>query len=274
MRGKAMSLKAKIKNIANKNNTSAQVVLQNYMFERFLERLSKSQYSDNFILKGGMLIASMIGIDNRATMDMDTTLRDFPLEEGAIVKAIKDICDIELDDGVIFSVTSIEQIRNDDDYGGYRVALHATYDTIVAPMHIDISTGDAITPKEVRYNYKMVFIDDKIPVWAYNIESVMAEKYETILSRGELSTRPRDYYDIYVLSKTQDYDKGLFHEALRNTSKHRESEFIFEVTANRIEVIRESKSLIQHWTTYTKRYPYASDIAYDDIVEVLMDLMP
>lgn len=157
MSGKTMSLKAKIRNLAKKKDMSAQVVLQNYMFERFLERLSKSEYKDKFILKGGMLIAALVGIDNRATMDMDATIKNYPIDNESIAKAIREICSISIDDDVTFAFKSVEAIRDDDAYGGYRIGIVSEYDTIITPMQIDITTGDAITPKEVLYLFKMIF---------------------------------------------------------------------------------------------------------------------
>ena len=184
MSSKAMSLKAKIRNLAKQKDMSAQVVLQNYMFERFLERLSKSEYKDKFILKGGMLIAAIVGIDNRATMDMDATIKNYPLNIESLSKAITDICTVEIDDNVRFSFVGIEPIREDDDYGGFRVSVQADYDTIITPMQIDITTGDAITPREILYSFNMIFDEGTIGVWAYNIETVLTENYETILIIG------------------------------------------------------------------------------------------
>lgn len=267
-----MSLKAKIKNLAKKKDMSAQVVLQNYMFERFLERISKSEYKNKFILKGGMLIAAIVGIDNRATMDMDATLKGYPLNEDSLSKAISDICSIEVDDDVLFSFIKVDSIREDDDYGGYRASIQSVYDTIVTPMQIDITTGDAITPKEILYSFKMIFNDNTIDIWAYNIETVLAEKFETILRRGEFSTRPRDFYDIYILVKTQDFNKNLFNEAVLKTSKHRGTTHIFEDIQKRISVIENSKDLKKLWDKYKKNYSYAKDILFEDIVYVLKEL--
>lgn len=273
MSGKAMSLKAKIRNLARKKDMSAQVVLQNYMFERFLERLSKSDYKDKFILKGGMLIAALVGIDNRATMDMDATIKNYPSNIDSLTKTISEICSIEIDDDVIFSFTGIESIRDDDAYGGYRVSIRAEYDTILTPMQIDITTGDAITPKEVLYLFKMIFEEGIIGIWAYNIETVLAEKVETILRRGELNTRPRDFYDVYILTKTQSFDHSVFSEALKMTAEHRETTHIFNNTVKRIEDLQESETLKSRWIKYTKDYRYAEDIAYDDVIEAIMTLI-
>jgi len=210
MSGKAMSLKAIIRNLAKKKHMSAQVVLQNYMLERFLERLSKSVFSGNFILKGGMLIAALVDIANRSTMDMDVTIKNYPMNAEELTRAIRDICSISIQDDVSFTFTGIGAIRDDDAYGGYRVSLRAEYDTIITPMQIDITTGDAITPAEVFYPYKMIFNKGTIGVWTYNIETVIAEKVETILRRGTFNTRPRDFYDVYILTKTQKFEPSTF----------------------------------------------------------------
>ncbi|WP_446898899.1 nucleotidyl transferase AbiEii/AbiGii toxin family protein [Clostridium sp. LBM24168] len=273
MSGKAMSLKAKIKKLAKAKDMSAQVVLQNYMFERFLERLSKSEYKNKFILKGGMLIAAIVGIDNRATMDMDATLKDYPLNENSLLKAISDICSVDIDDGVMFSFIKVESIRKDDDYGGYRASIQSVYDTIITPMQIDITTGDAITPGEILYSFKMIFDDNTINIWAYNIETVLAEKYETILRRGEFNTRPRDFYDIYILTKTQAFNKNLFNKAILKTSKHRGTTHIFENIKKRVSIIENSKDLKNLWDKYKKNYNYAKDISFEDIVCVLKELL-
>lgn len=273
MSGKAMSLKAKIRNLAREKDMSAQVVLQNYMFERFLERLSKSPYKDKFILKGGMLIAALVGIGNRSTMDMDATIKNYPIDNDSITKAIKEICNISIDDYVTFTFNSIESIRDDDAYGGYRVSIFSNYDTIITPMQIDITTGDAITPKEVLYLFKMIFEEGNIGVWAYNLETVLAEKVETILRRGALNTRPRDFYDVYILTKTQSFDLLIFKEALKSKAKHRETSHIFNDINKRIYEIENSKTLKQRWSKYTKDYKYAEGIEYSNIIDALRSLV-
>ena len=187
---KAMSLKAKIRNIAKSKNIPAQVILQNYMFERFLNRLSVSEYKEKFVLKGGMLVAALVGIDNRATMDLDTTLKNLPLTPETIEKSLNEIFEIDLNDDVYFKLKGISPIREDDIYGGYRVSLEAIYETIVTPMTIDVSTGDVITPNAVKFDFVGIFDDElTFEVWAYNIETVLAEKIETILRRSVFNTR-------------------------------------------------------------------------------------
>ncbi|NLO70407.1 MAG: nucleotidyl transferase AbiEii/AbiGii toxin family protein, partial [Porphyromonadaceae bacterium] len=199
-----MSFKAQIRNLAKKRNVKAQVLLQNYMFERFLERLSLSEYRDKFVLKGGMLVAAMVGMDARSTMDLDATLRGIPLTEESIHKALTAICNFPIEDKVTLTIGKTEPIRPDDAYGGYRVKITAVYDTIETPFSVDISTGDVITPQAVKYSFRGIFDEEKqFEIWAYNIETVMAEKIETILRRNILNTRPRDFYDIFILSSTQ-----------------------------------------------------------------------
>ena len=272
MSGKAMSLKAKIRNLAREKDMSAQVVLQNYMFERFLERLSKSAYRDKFILKGGILIAALVGIDNRATMDMDTTIKNYPINIESLTKAIKEICSITIEDDVSFSFFDIEAIRDDDTYGGYRVSIISEYDTITTPLQIDITTGDVITPKEILYLFKKIFEEGIIGIWAYNIETVLAEKVETILRRGELNTRPRDFYDVYILTKTQSIHNTVFAQALRSTAAHRETNHIFNNICNRLSEIHNSETLRSRWIKYTKDYRYADGISYEDVINSLRTL--
>lgn len=268
-----MRLKAKIRNLARQKDMSAQVVLQNYMFERFIDRLSQSDYRDKFILKGGMLIAAIVGIDNRSTMDMDITIKNYPINVEMISQAIQDICAIAIDDNVHFSFFGIESIRDDDVYGGFRVTIISEYDTIKTPMQIDITTGDRITPKEVLYQYKMIFKEDSIHVWSYNIETILAEKVETILRRGSLNTRPRDFYDVHILTKTQFFEHSVFIEALRATASHRETTHILSNIGKRLDEICTSEGLKSRWEKYTNDYRYAVGIAYDDVMDSIRQLI-
>lgn len=274
MSSKAMSLKGRINHYVKKNNIAAQVVLQNYMFERFLERLSKSEYQEKFVIKGGMLIATIVGLDTRSTMDLDATLHNMPLTEEQITQAIQSICGINLKDEVVFKVVSVASIRKDDRYGGFCIRMDAVYDTIVTPLSIDISAGDVMTPSAVPYEFSGIFDETvRIRLWGYNIETVMAEKVETILSRGIFSTRPRDYYDIYILGTTQKYNKALFLEALSATAEHRGSKAILSAPEVVLESISESRDLRQMWAKYQKKFPYAQDVTYEAIIEVLRSLL-
>lgn len=274
MSSKAMSLKGKIKNYAKNNNIAAQVVLQNYMFERFLERLSLSEYSDKFVVKGGMLIAAIVGLDTRSTMDLDTTLRNLPLTEEQILAALSTICKIELKDDVLFKIKSVLPIRKDDVYGGYCVRLDAIYDTIVTPLSIDISTGDIITPAAIKYEFGGIFDEDvKISLWGYNIETVMAEKVETILSRGVFTSRPRDFYDVFILGTTQKYDKEIFKEALKATAIHRGSLRKIADINGIIEQISSNIDLKNMWEKYQKKFVYAREISYESIIDTLETIL-
>ena len=272
MSSKAMSLKGKIKNYAKSNHIAAQVVLQNYMFECFLSRLSVSVYCDKFVVKGGMLIAAIVGLDIRSTMDLDTTLRDLPLTEEQIAKAFNNICKIDKDDDVVFTVKSIAPIRKDDEYGGYRVRLDAEYDTIFTPLSIDVSTGDVITPGAVKYEFSGIFDEDqRISLWGYNIETVMAEKIETIISRGVYTTRPRDYYDIYILGTTQEFDREIYRKALKATSQHRGSLEKLADVEGILKQISESTELRDMWRKYQNTFTYAKDISYERVMEVVWE---
>ena len=270
-----MQLKAKIKNLALKNHVPAQAVLQNFMLERLLERISLSKYKDMVILKGGMLIASMVGISSRTTMDMDATLRGYPLTEKAIQEALSEICAIPLGDEVSLELDHIAPIREDDEYGGFRVAIIAKYESINTPLKIDITTGDIITPEAIRYAFQSNFEDKKIEVWAYNIETILAEKVETILRRSVLNTRPRDFYDVYIIMKTQQraVNKKTFITAMIATSEKRMSLGALQDKDKILLTIKTDPIMRQRWDRYCKDNFYANGIEFDEVIEVLIDIL-
>ena len=272
---KAMQLKAKIKNLALKNHIPAQAVLQNFMMERLLERISISKYKDMFILKGGMLVASLVGINSRTTMDMDATLRGYPLSEETLQEALSEICAIQLNDKVTLALDHIVPIRGEDEYGGYRVALIAKYESINTPLKIDITTGDAITPEAVRYAFHSNFENKRFEVWAYNIETIMAEKIETILRRSVLNTRPRDFYDVYILMKTQRraINKKIFTAALNATSQKRMSLAALQEKEKILKTIQTDEVMRQRWMRYCKDNYYAKGIEFDEVIEILIDIV-
>lgn len=274
MSGKAMSLKAKLNNYAIKHHIAPQVVMQNYMFERFLLRLSQSPYRDQFVLKGGMLIASIVGLDTRSTMDLDATIRQLPLTEERLTEAILSISNIESDDNISFQFVSIAPIRDDDQYGGFRIRLNAIFETIVTPLSLDISTGDVITPRAMRYRF-IGFLDNTLSfdLWGYNPETILAEKVETILRRGVLSTRPRDLYDVYILSATQMINSETFAAALQATAKHRGSWTLIQDTAAILESLQNSSDQRAQWTKYQKKFSYATTISYDDTLNAVRRLV-
>jgi predicted nucleotidyltransferase component of viral defense system len=270
----AMSLKAKIRNIAKAKNVSAQVVLQNFFFERFLDRLSRSEYREKFILKGGLLIATMAGLDARSTMDMDATIRSLPLDEEHIRTAIDAVCIVPLEDGINYQTTGINFIREDDEYGGFRISLDALYENINAPLSIDITTGDAITPNPVKRIFKSLFNDtDQFELWAYNTETILAEKVETILRRSVGNTRLRDFYDVYLITKTQRFDYDTFHQALSATSAHRKTTEKIRNVPEILKSIEESPMLRNQWEKYQREYSYAKGITFKDTLQAVKGLI-
>lgn len=271
----AMQLKAVIKNISKDKHISAQLVMQNFMLERLLERISVSKYSQNFILKGGFLIAAMVGLDTRATMDMDATIKGWPVNEESIKNMFLDICKIDLQDDVTFEFKKIGEIREGDDYTGYRVSLSANYPPMAVPLKLDITTGDKITPREIEYRFKLLLEDREIPVLAYNLETVMAEKLETVVSRGDQNTRPRDYYDIYILAKMQykNIETEYLRAALDATSKKRGSSEILKEYKNIIDIVRNSDVMIKQWRTYQRDFEYATDISFDEVCDAVVRMM-
>jgi predicted nucleotidyltransferase component of viral defense system len=272
---KAMQLKSKIKNLALKNKIPAQAVLQNFMLERLLERITVSKYKDIFILKGGMLIASMIGIGSRTTMDMDATLRRYPLSEGTIREIFMDICAISLDDDVVLTLNHIIPIRDEDEYGGYRLAITARYESINTPLKVDITTGDIITPEAVRYSFRSSFEEKRIEIWAYNIETILAEKVETILRRSVLNTRPRDFYDVYILTKIHQpmIDKDIFIAALNATAQKRVSLAALQDQKKILHAIQSDFLMRQRWNLYCKENFYANGIEFDGVINSLVEIL-
>lgn len=274
MSSKSMSFKAKINNYAKVNHLPAQVVLQNVMFERFLDRLSKSEYRDKFVIKGGILVSALVGLDTRATMDLDTTLRKLTLTEEKVREAVEKICVVDLSDDISFRINSVALIRRDDVYGGFRVKIEALYEDIVTPLSIDVSTGDVITPEAVEYEIGGIMDDTvRIKVWGYNIETALAEKVETILSRDVLNTRPRDYYDVYILTKEQEYDPAIFKDALRATAEHRGTWERIENWEPILDRLVDNDDLRNLWEKYRREFYYARNITFEETIEAARKLL-
>jgi predicted nucleotidyltransferase component of viral defense system len=271
----AMQLKAIIKNMAKEKNISAQIVMQNFMLERLLERISISKYYSNFILKGGLLIAAMVGLDTRATMDMDATIKGIPVTKENVMQMFKEICDIKLDDEVIFSFERIGEIRERDEYSGYRISLSASYPPMSVPLKLDITSGDKITPKEMIYEFKLLLEDRSIRVLAYNLETVLAEKIETVISRGDQNTRARDFYDIYILQKLQskNIEINSLKAALKATVERRNSSEIMEKYDSIISVIKKSSVMQKHWADYQKDFDYAEDIKFENVCGAIKEIL-
>ncbi|MDY0266135.1 MAG: nucleotidyl transferase AbiEii/AbiGii toxin family protein [Methanimicrococcus sp.] len=245
------------------------------MKERLLERISLSKYKDKFILKGGFLIASIVGLDTRATMDMDVTIKGKPINPENIRMMFDEIIQIAIDDDITFEFKNMSEIREGDDYKGYRVHLIGRFTPMAVPLKLDITTGDKITPKEIQYEYKTMFGEKSIPVLAYNLETVMSEKLETILSRGDQTTRPRDYYDVYILWKLQQQNMNLEHleAALTATANNRNTLELMKQYQDTITVVRGSAFMQDQWQKYQQSFDYAKEISFEETCDAIIDVM-
>lgn len=260
-------LKDKVRNMARGDSAKAQLLIRNYGMERFLERVSLSEHRDNFILKGGMLVSAMVGLENRATMDIDTSIRNMPLDTIAAKAMVEEIIAVPVDDNIRFEINDFGTIMDDAEYSGVRISLNAFLDATRIPLKIDISTGDAITPAAVNYQYKLMFEERYITLWAYNLETVLAEKIETVLSRSVLNTRLRDFYDLYVLQDTGlEIDKATLAAALTATARKRGSEQALALYERTLDEIRISPLMREQWERYQGKNNYAAGIVWDDVI--------
>lgn len=264
-------LKGAIRNIAKKKKISAQAVLQIFMFERLIERLSMSKYRNIFILKGGLLISAMLGIEERTTMDMDTTIKGLMMEENKIHKALLDIFNQPIDDGIQFELLNLSPIRRNDEYKNFRATLQAVYGKMIIPMKIDITTGDKITPREIQFPYPFLLENKFVPVMAYPQETILAEKYETIIRRNIDNTRARDLYDLHLLYQLycNHADWKLLKHAVIATATKRESLDLMQDTDRIIFALENSAAQKKLWKQYQFENTYAKEIAFDDIIETI-----
>ena len=267
----AESLKAKIREIALKKHLNSMEVLQMYFFERFLDRLSKSKYKFNFVIKGGFLISSIIGVDNRTTMDMDTTVKGVALKEEVIKNILEEILNINVNDNISFAINNIKHIREDDEYENFRIYLIACFDKIKNPMKIDITTGDIITPREITYNYHSIFEEKYIKIQAYPIETILAEKYETIIKRNIATTRMRDFYDIFSLYnlRKEEIDFKTLKSAIIRTANKRNSLDIMNSSIEIIKDMQKDNYLVKLWNTYLQENEYIEKIKFEKTLEVI-----
>lgn len=259
-------LKAKVRNIAGGNDSVSKAYIRIFFMERFMERVSCSEYKDHFILKGGMLVASLLGISVRATMDIDTTVKALPLTQADIERIISEICSIELEDNISFAITNIETIMDDFDYPGVRVHLEAYLDKLKQPMKIDVSTDDVITPDAIEYEYNLMFEDRTITLNTYNIETMLAEKSQTIINRGIANTRMRDFYDIYELHKHMTFSWDTAKAAFVATCKKRDTAFTSEKIETELEQISQSEGLKNQWEMFRKKNFFVEDLDYVDLI--------
>jgi len=265
-------LKALVRNLSKEKNVEAEIILRNFMLERFLERIAVSKHKNNFILKGGMLIAAMVGIDTRTTMDLDATIKAQILIEADVTAIIRNILNVPVDDGVIFTFKSIEEIHEEADYPGYRISIEAVLDKTRQTLKVDITTGDFVTPKEVEYSFKLMFEDRTISIMAYNLETVLAEKFETVITRGVTNTRMRDFYDIYILTVTQPLDANIFRAAQKKTVEKRHTAAQMADPEDVIQTIAVSDIMANLWKRYQKKYSYAADVTWEMAIDALKGL--
>ena len=272
----ARQLKDLVRNLSKKKSADAQILMRNYMMERFLERISLSEYKNQFILKGGMLVAAMVALDARATMDLDATIKGTNVSVEDVEMIISKIISIPLNDGVLFRIKRISEIMEEADYPGVRVSMETKFDGVITPLKIDISTGDIITPREIKYNFNLMFENRTIEVWAYNLETVLAEKLETVISRNVTNTRMRDFYDIYILQKLhgKQLKKQVLWNALVATARKRGT--LEQINSgDRREIFDEieiSSVMENLWKTYQKNYSYAADISWHTIMKSICTL--
>ena len=268
------SLKGKIKAMAKKSSLKPQELLQMYLFERLLMRLEKSDYAETFVLKGGLLISSMTGVAQRTTMDMDATVVGMDMDAETVSAAISSICSVDIGDGMEYSFERLEPIRTDDEYANWRAHLRARYGKIDAPIKIDITTGDEIVPGRIEYSYPLMFEEGSVRILSYPIETVLAEKLETVVSRGIANTRGRDFYDIHTLLrlKSKDIDRRSLREAIAaTTSKRGSTGRMFDYAAI-LEEVRESAIMQGIWASYVAGSPYAAGLDFEDVVDSALKL--
>lgn len=265
------SLKAKVANLSKNNNISNKYIIQEFMFEALLKRISASKYKEKFIIKGGFLLSSIFGVNLRSTMDLDTTIKGIPLTRKSLEKIINEIITINIGDNINFKLENIKDIRLEDEYSGYNVNLKAEFDGLKTNLMIDVTTGDVITYSETEYQYKTIFDNETINIMTYNYETIIAEKLESILSRNIENTRMKDYYDLYMFVnfKWNDIDKKELLEAIKQTSIKRKTEDYILNAYKYIELIEDDNKLKQLWKSYTLIYSYANDISFDDTIKAI-----
>jgi predicted nucleotidyltransferase component of viral defense system len=268
-------IKGRIKSVAKQNNADARTLMRIYMMERFLERLAQSEYRDNFIIKGGILVTAMIGVAHRSTMDIDTSMKNLNLSAEDALRVVNQVKDIDLDDGVSFEVKDVSNIMDEMEYPGIRVTMNANVGRLITPLKIDISTGDVITPRAIEFNYDLLLEDRSISLWSYNLETILAEKLQTVLARGILNTRMRDFYDIRMLLDTYEdkVNKAVLKDAFAATCKKRGTDHLQEQAEEIIKIIEADEQLQVLWRAYQKKYSYAAEIDYASVIRDVRKLM-
>ena len=265
----------KSKQLAKESGLTQSELYQRFMFERILERISVSKYNENFILKGGLLLSAMLGINSRSTRDMDISIKGIDVSQENILEILNEILSIDINDKVKFDVVNITDIRADDEYGGNEYHIVGKLENLKVALEIDISTGDEITPNELNFEYISIFENKKIYIDTYNIETILAEKIETILRRGKYNTRMKDYYDVYffLMKLRNDIDLEIFKQALNNTLRKREAFDYYNDYKQILDLIAEDDRIINYWNTYKKKNKYAENIEFKEIVKILKEFL-
>lgn len=264
-----------IKKKSNGNNNLAHHLHQMFFFEHVLMRLEKSEYRDNIILKGGVLLSSIIGEDLRTTKDIDATLKSLPLNIDSIRKIIEEILSIDIEDNVKFEIVSIKDIRLEDEYGGFKINVKGTFDKIRTNFFIEITTGDIITPREIKYKYNSIFENKKINIMAYTIETIIAEKFESIISKNITTTRAKDFYDLYMLmnNNKKDINNKILVEAIENTFNKRNTVFDLEVFKEVVDLLKGSNSLKRVFIDYQEKLEYTKEVSFKGTINAIKDII-
>lgn len=262
----ATQLKAKVRNLSGGDSQKAQTLIRNYIMERFLERIALSPYRNNFILKGGMLVAAVVGLDTRATMDIDTTVKSLNLSKENAVKIVQDIIEVDIPDGVQFRITKVTDIMEEHDYPGIRFMLEASLDKMRQAIKIDISTGDIITPGAVEYSYNLMFEERAISLWTYNLETLLAEKLETIMARGTANTRMRDFYDIHVISNQESFDRDVLKKAFLATSDKRNTTIQIPDFRDILSTVESDETMKKQWESFKEDSFFVGDLSWEEVM--------
>jgi len=262
----ATQLKAKVRNLSGGDSQKAQTLIRNFIMERFLERIALSPYRNNFILKGGMLVAAVVGLDTRATMDIDTTVKSLNLSKENAVKIVQDIIEVDIPDGVQFRITKVTDIMEEHDYPGIRFMLEASLDRMRQAIKIDISTGDIITPGAVEYSYNLMFEERAISLWTYNLETLLAEKLETIMARGTANTRMRDFYDIHVISNQESFDRDVLKKAFLATSDKRNTTIQIPDFRDILSTVESDETMKKQWESFKEDSFFVGDLSWEEVM--------
>lgn len=268
----ATQLKARVRNLSGGDSSKALMLIRNYFMQRFLERIALSEYRDHFILKGGMLVASLVGLSTRATMDIDTTVKSVSLSREDATLMIERIIAVDIPDGTSFQITKVTDIMEDHDYPGLRFFLEARLERLEQTIKIDISTGDVITPRAVEYSYPLMFEDRTIAIWTYNLETLLGEKLETIIARGTANTRMRDFYDLHVLSMQKQYDSEILKEAFLATSKRRNTIQQIPDMFDIVQRVAADSEMRNRWNNYRKESFYVGLLSWETVMDSVIHL--